>query len=82
MVLRRRFIDLQGDANVGGMLSDGMKWLLALIPLTATHADAGWPPIVPPKQAGLTASALMACWENNAVAHYDVATFGPGDSRL
>lgn len=42
------FIDLQGDANVGGMLSDGMKWLLALIPLTATHADAGWPPIVPP----------------------------------
>lgn len=40
------FIDLQGDANVGGMLSDGMKWLLALIPLTATHADADWPPIV------------------------------------
>lgn len=49
MVLRS-FIDLQGDANVGGMLSDCMKWLLALTPLTATHADMGWPPIVPPNR--------------------------------
>lgn len=31
MVLPQSFIDLQGDANVG-MLSDGMKWLLVLIP--------------------------------------------------
>lgn len=29
-------------------------------PLTATHADTGWPPIVP-RQAGHPASALMSC---------------------
>lgn len=31
MVLLRSSVDLQGAADVGGMLSDGMKWLLALI---------------------------------------------------
>lgn len=32
MVFHPSFIDLQDDANVDGMLSDSMKWLLVVIP--------------------------------------------------
>lgn len=32
VIFRQSFIDLQGDLNAGGMLSDGVKWLLVLIP--------------------------------------------------
>lgn len=58
MVLPQSFIDLQGDANVG-MLSDGMKWLLVLIPWQR-HMHTGWPPIVP-RRVGHPAWALMTC---------------------
>lgn len=44
---RQSFIDLQGDLNAGGMLSDGVKWLLVLIPWqrhTQTRAPLPLPP--------------------------------------